>query len=55
MTRKLIGLIAFVATGIGLMISTIMKNMNLLNTGITAIVGCFFVISLAEHFDELRD
>lgn len=54
MTRKLIGLIAFVATGLGLMVSTVLKDMNLLNTTFLLLVGCFFIISLLDHFNELK-
>ena len=55
MTRKLLGLIAFVSTGAGLMVSSIIKDMNLLNTGFLAIIGFFLTISLVEHFNELKN
>ncbi len=55
MTKKLIGLIAFVVTGVGMMTSTVIKNMNFLNIGCFAIVGCLFAISLVEHFNELKN
>jgi len=55
MTRKLLGLVAFAATGLGLLVSTVIKDMNLLNTIFIVIVGCFFTISLLEHFNELKN
>lgn len=55
MTRKLLGLIAFIATGAGLMVSMVIKDMNLLNIGFLIIVGCFFTISLVEHYNELKN
>lgn len=53
MTRKLFGLIAFVATGLGLMLSTVSKDMNLINGVFLLIIGFFFTVSLKDHFHDL--
>lgn len=50
---KLLGLIAFIATGGGLIISTAVNEENLYKTEILIIFGCFFAISLADHFKKL--
>jgi len=55
MTRKLLGLIAFIVTGMGLIVSTIIKDISFVNTAFLIIVGCFFTISLFEHFNELKN
>lgn len=53
MSRKLLGLIAFIATGGGLIISTAVNGKNFYKTEILIIFGCFFAISLADHFKKV--
>lgn len=48
--RTLLGLLAFIAIGGGLIISTVINERNLYKTEILIIFGCFFVISLLDHF-----
>ncbi|MCQ4923347.1 hypothetical protein NE686_09640 [Tissierella carlieri] len=50
---RLLGLIAFIATGGGLIISTAANEENFYKTEILIIFGCFFAISLADHFRKL--
>lgn len=51
--RRLLGLIAFIATGGGLIISTAINEENLYKTEILIIMVCFFVISLIDHYRSL--
>ena len=55
MTRKLLGLISFIVTGMGLIVSTIIKDISLVNIAFLIIVVCFFTVSLLEHFNELKN
>lgn len=50
---RLLGLIAFIATGGGLIISTAANERNLYKTEILIIFGCFFAISLVDHFKKV--
>lgn len=50
---RLLGLIAFIATGGGLIISTAANESNLYKTEILIIFGCFFAISLVDHFKKV--
>ena len=52
-TTRLLGLIAFIATGGGLIISTAVNERNFYKTEIAIIFGCFFAISLLDHFRQL--
>ena len=52
-SRRLLGLTAFIATGGGLIISTAINEKNFYKTEIAIIFGCFFAISLADHFKNL--
>lgn len=52
---KLLGLIAFIATGGGIIISTAANERNFYKTEILLIFGCFFAISLVDHFKNLVD
>lgn len=54
MLRKLLGLIAFVLTGAGLMMQTLTKGINSINISFLVIIGCFFTISLFDHYKELK-
>ncbi len=51
--RRYLGLVAFIATGGGLIISTIINEKNFYKTEILIIYGCLFAISLADHFRQL--
>lgn len=53
-TYRLIGLIAFIATGGGLILSTAINESNFYKTEILIIFGAFFAISLAEHYRKLK-
>ena len=55
MSTRLLGLIAFIATGGGLIISTAVNEENFYKTEILIIFGCFFAISLADHFKKLTE
>lgn len=52
-STRLLGLIAFIATGGGLIISTAIHEKNFYKTEIVIIFGCFFAISLIEHFRKV--
>lgn len=54
-TKRLIGLLAFIATGGGLIISTAIHERDLYKTEILVIIGCFFAISLVDHFKKLKE
>lgn len=54
-SRKLLGLIAFVATGGGLIISTAGNEENFYKTEILIIFGCFLAVSLVDHFKKLKN
>lgn len=51
--RIILGLIAFVITGLGLFISTIINENNMMKITIIIILIVFFIISLTEHFRDL--
>lgn len=55
MIRKILGLSAFVLTGVGLMVLTIIKDKNLFNTIFLILTGCFFSMGLTGHFNELKN
>ncbi|WP_100064981.1 hypothetical protein [Miniphocaeibacter massiliensis] len=52
MTTKVLGLVAFIATGGGLIISTVINEENFYKIEILIIFGCFFAISLVDHFKQ---
>lgn len=47
---KILALLAFMTTGGGLILSTAINERNFYKTEILIIFGCFFVISLVDHF-----
>ncbi|HLR20977.1 MAG TPA: hypothetical protein VK087_03130 [Tissierellaceae bacterium] len=51
--RKVLGLIAFIATGAGLKISTAINEESFYKTAIVIIIGCFFAVGLVDHFRKL--
>lgn len=55
MFSKLIGLSAFVLTGLGIMVSSISQNINIINISILSIILFFFSLSIKSNFDELRE
>ena len=50
---KFLGLMAFIATGGGLIISTAIHEKNIYKTEILVIIGCFYIISLIDYFKKL--
>lgn len=52
-STRLLGLIAFIATGGGLILSTAINEDNFYKTEILIIIGCFFVVSLVDHYKQL--
>ncbi|WFA08887.1 hypothetical protein [Tissierella sp. Yu-01] len=50
---RLLGLAAFIVTGGGLILSTAINQENLYKTEILIIIGCFFGISLFDHYKKL--
>lgn len=52
-STRLLGLAAFIATGGGLIVSTAINEENFYKTEILIIIGCFFAISLVDHFKKL--
>lgn len=52
-TTSLLGLIAFIATGGGLIVSTAINEKNFHKTEILIIFGCLFAISLADRFRKI--
>lgn len=54
-SARLLGLIAFIATGGGLIISTAINEENLYKTEILIIFGCFFAISLVDHYKKITE
>lgn len=52
-TSRLLGLAAFVATGGGLIISTAIHEENFYKTEILITIGCFYAMSLLDHYKKL--
>lgn len=50
---RLLGLIAFITTGGGLLISTAISEKSFYKTEILIIFGCLFAISLIDHFKNV--
>lgn len=50
-----LGLFAFIATGGGLILSTLIREKNFYKTEILLIFGCFFGISLVDHYRKLME
>ena len=55
MTKRLIGLAAFAATGSGLLFTVGLDDMGPLNTIILMSVGYFFTLSLVDHYRDLKE
>jgi len=55
MILKLIGLLAFVLTSSGLLVSTLIDNFNISTMAVLFVFGCFFTISLVDHFNEIKN
>lgn len=52
-STNLLGLLAFIATGGGLIVSTAIHEENFYKTEVLIIFGCFFAISLVDHYKKL--
>lgn len=52
--RRFLGLMAFIATGGGLIVTTIITENNFYKTEILIIFGVLFAISLVDHFRKVR-
>lgn len=50
---RLLGLIAFITTGGGLLVTTAISEKSFYKTEILIIFGCLFAISLVDHFKKL--
>ena len=50
---RVLGLIAFIATGGGLIFSTAVNEVNFYKTEILIIFACFFAVSLIDHYRKL--
>ncbi|WP_409227273.1 hypothetical protein [Gudongella sp. SC589] len=55
MTKKLIGLVAFAATGSGLLFTVGLNEMGPLNTIFLMAVGYFFTLSIVDHYKDLKE
>ncbi len=53
--RRLLGLIAFIATGGGLIVSAIINDRSFYKTEVLIILGFLFAISLVDHFKKVID
>ena len=52
-TARILGLLAFIATGGGLIYSTAIREVNYYKTEILIIYGALFAVSLLDHFVKL--
>ncbi|MDO5689554.1 MAG: hypothetical protein Q4G61_04850 [Tissierellia bacterium] len=52
---RMIGLMAFIATGGGLLVSTALTADSYYRTEIVVIFSCFFAISLVDHYRKLKE
>jgi hypothetical protein len=55
MLRKLMGLIAFIITGVGLVFTSQPSEMSILNIGLLLLVGFFYTVSIIGHFKDLKE
>lgn len=57
MTRKILGLIAFVATGVLMLITQWVSSQNFVTVEniILLILTVFYVIGIVDHYNELRE
>lgn len=53
MTRKAFGFFAFVATGSGLLFSSVLKDKEAVSSLPIVLVACFFAIGIISHYKEL--
>ena len=54
MIRKTLGILVFIVTGVGLLVSTLIKDMSIFNIIVFVLIGIFFLMGLVEHFYELK-
>lgn len=55
MLRKWLGFAAFIATGVGLIVSSIMKAGNVVSQVLLVVLALFYIIGLGIHFKELQE
>ncbi len=55
MFSKLISLTAFVLTGLGIIVSSIAQNINIINILILPFILFFFTLSIKSNYKELKD
>lgn len=54
MPRKMIGLAIFIATGMGLIISSIMRSGDITSQILLLVIALFYVVGLSVHYKELN-
>ncbi len=54
MARKMIGLLAFVLTGVGVMVSTFINDGSAVALGVLVPVAVFYFLGLSDHLKELQ-
>lgn len=54
MIKKLVGLQAYVLTGLGLIISTLVEYNKIANIILIAAICSLFIIGIKDHFNELK-
>lgn len=54
MKRKVFWLLAYLVTGVGLMVSTLMKGYETLTIAILLPVALFYLFALNSHYKELK-
>ncbi len=53
MSRKIIGFLAFIATGVGLLGGTFFNNNNTITIASILTISAFFIIGLIDHYKQL--
>ncbi len=54
MTRKMIGFGLFVATGVALIILSVIETDYAIHGLLFALIAAFYALGLKEHFEELK-
>ena len=55
MIKKLVGLQTYVLTGLGLIISAIVKYNRISSIVLTVAICGLFIIGIKDHYNELKD
>lgn len=55
MIKKVLGLAAFILTGLGLVFSVGVKYMNSVNIIFIGVISCFFTIGVKEYIEEMKN